>query len=459
MILRAVSRFRWWLLASLICVAMPSRAEVQGFPETPSLSVIVSPEEADWWVEGQILVVVRLVSRHPFEALSLPLEMPEGVRTIELMRPRTREERSYAGNGWVHETRIAVFPLSPGPLTIPALHATGAVAGGTDGPVPFDLRSEPISKEVRSAPAGYDDPVWRVSTGITLSEKWSKPPDTARHGEILRRVVTASAAGMTGAQIRLPEMRRTLDMAQADLETTTRTETSGSGIIGYATRSWSVEIGEADVVYLAPVGLSYWDPVRAEMRRAAVPGYRVEPAPADAKAIAAQLMREAEMTRKNSAVLLGLMLTPIAALFILLGLPWGMAWLPGRADLSLRRALARQATPRQALLALETWRRAQSRQPDALPDALRQAEARLLDPVWHAEKAPDLVRDLRRAARKATLHRLRERNRRLLVTLIGPPGGLASLRHPAEESCANAGQAKPTSINVQVHRSEIRRRS
>ncbi|MGB1007387.1 MAG: hypothetical protein ACPGVX_09425, partial [Thalassobaculaceae bacterium] len=84
-------------------------AKAGKFPETPALTVSISPEWAtsQGVVGGEILVTIRFISRHPFDALRLTPLAVAGASPRQVMRPRTRTVTSYAGSGTAFETAIA----------------------------------------------------------------------------------------------------------------------------------------------------------------------------------------------------------------------------------------------------------------------------------------------------------------------------------------------------------------
>ncbi len=393
-----------------------------GFPATPALSVDVLPTAAheEWWREGQILVIVRLITRDPLEALSLPLVWPDGVRVIEVMRPRTKQVRSYAGDGWVHESRHALFPLVPGPLRLPAFRATGAVRTGPDNTRPFDLHSQATAIEIRDVPVGFPDQVWRVAEDIVLTESWSSPLETARKGDILRREVQARAPGLTGAQILIPDMRAMPGLAVADLGETARTETTAEGVIGYATRSWEVQIGTEPVIFLPPLGLGFWDPVASARRQSALPAQRLEPRPADGEAIAARLLDEARARQSASRRSLALLLSPFVMAMLALAALIAAAAAPRPADLALRWRLAGSAAPEAVLRALQAWQRRTKPRDAALLSAYADASARPFASRWAAREDPACcARALVRAARAARLRALHTRFKGAVEALLG----------------------------------------
>ena len=114
--------------------------EHAAFGEEPMLSVIVEPQavfEGGGYVQGEIVVTVRVSSLHPFEALDVDMPAIDGTSMVTLLKPRMREVRSYAGKGYVLERIVAIYPEASGTLVIPPIRATGRVEPEPDKPLDF----------------------------------------------------------------------------------------------------------------------------------------------------------------------------------------------------------------------------------------------------------------------------------------------------------------------------------
>ncbi|MGD1926201.1 MAG: hypothetical protein ACFB03_18755 [Paracoccaceae bacterium] len=297
--------------------AQPTQA-----PQKPELRVDASPAPAlatNGYIDGQIVLRVQLLSRHPFEALDFKLPQIANAEVVELMRPRTRKVTGYAGQGFVFETSIAVFPQRSGVLTIPPVTAVGFVQTEPDGELQFDLASDPVEIKIAGISRHYDNPWWLVSDRVEIEETWSTPPDEIRVGELVRRTVSLRVWGVDAE--RLPELKhgRTrgvrVSLAGSDL----KTKKSPDGLVAHATYSWDLEAEPQQVAFVTPIALDYWDPSEHRQRKAALPALRLEPLPADSEKIAADLMQEATQNREQSvtitAVLAGALSLPVCLAF------------------------------------------------------------------------------------------------------------------------------------------------
>lgn len=423
-----------WLAALLLAPLGAHEAVAQeiAIPEIPSLSVTLAPADArggEWWVQGQLVLTVRVASKHPFEELGLDLPAIADAETITLVQPRTRRITSYAGEGWVLETVLAIFPRRPGQLELPAVRASGAVAAAeTETGLAFSDASAPMTIRIAGIDAGYDDPWWMVSPRVDIRETWSSPPEQARAGDILRRTVAVTAFGVTAERIRIPEHGRTRSAQVVEAERTARTEITAEGVIGHASRAWDLKIGTDSVVHISPVGVAYWDPSAREQRRATAPARRLEPLPLDAAAVATRLMAEARTAHDaERAVATGLILLgALPVLGLVIATAWS-AW-PSRADRRLTALCSGSPTPEALYRAALDWQR------DTVLDAalfravVLPLEQRLFSTRASHADAGRLCAELTRAARRQRIGRLRAAVFRRLAALVGESTRLADGR-------------------------------
>lgn len=412
------------LLALLWAVPAPAQ-EAMTFEEEPALFVTVEPEDVftgGAWVQGEIVVTVRMTSLYPFETLNVEVPAIEGAVVETLMKPRLRQVKSYAGTGFVLEQVLAVYPQSSGKLVIPAMRAVGHVEPERDRPLNFDDRSPEITLDIAGIDPSYPGDWWMVSPNVTMTETWSIPVDALRKGDVVRREITVTAAGVPHTQMQIPEHGRTRGIDFTDAGGTGRTERSPDGVVGTLTRAWDLKIGVGDTLYVAPMSVDYWHPGEGAARKAAVRGYRIEPLPADAAAIAAKLMAEAN-ARHGGARLLALVAVVLVALpFAVLALAWLWAQVPTRADRHLRRAAA-GATPEQIYRAVVAWADASGIAMRDLRHAGTPAIGGLLARLFAGAGNPvdgrRVARELARIGRRDRVAGVRESVHRLVAAVIG----------------------------------------
>lgn len=335
------------VLVGQIATTASSYEQGVRIPDMPELRVVIGPDEAlktNGYVDGQLVMRIQLVSAHPFEALSLKPPVIPTAETIQVLRPRTRKVSTYAGQGYVFETAIAILPRESGVLAIPPVTAVGMVEPEKGREVNFNLASATVQVKIAAPTPDFSDPYsdpWElVAHRVEMDEDWSVPVEDIRVGEVIKRRIQLRAWGTTAE--RLPELEhpRTRGIRVSSPEVTLRTEKSPDGLLATAEYVWSLQAEPQQVAFIAPVGLPYWHPVEHRRRKAAVPGHRLEPLPADSAQIAARLMAEANAAQARDRAAGFAIAAVIAAPVVVFLLSLLRAWLPTRADLRLKSACA-----------------------------------------------------------------------------------------------------------------------
>ncbi len=399
-------------LLSLLCLALvltgnSAAAQHISAPEVPELQVDVGPTAAirtNGYQTGQLVLSVKLLSRHPFEALDLKLPQISDAEVIELTRPRTRRLNGYAGDGFVFETSVAVFPRTNGILEIGPVTAIGHVEPDGRTEVPFDLASAPIEVKIAAPSDHFKADWWLVSERIEIDETWSVPPEEIRAGEIVQRTVSLRAWGVPAYA--LPELThgRTRGIGVSLAQSERGTEKSSDGLIATATFVWDLQAEQVPVAFIAPVGVDFWDPLAHRPRKAAVPGMRLEPLPADS-AIQAKRLMQAALSEHRQTQTLGLIALVALAIpiFILLATS-AWTWLPSLGDRRLSAALRDSRSPAEMYVALQVWlseRRQAMRTFSDVSVPYKQLSSHLFSPRDQAEpSAAALTADALRFARR-----------------------------------------------------------
>lgn len=349
------------LLLTLWSLPAFGEEETTSIPDVPEMRVSISPDHAiahGGYVQGQIVMRVQIASKYAYESLDLDIPEIDGADIITLLKPRTRQVNSYAGAGYVFETALAIFPRNSGVLTIPPVKVEGSVEPKPDAPQNFSHQTDPVEIRISGIDPSYEDPWWMVASRVEVSETWSKPPEDIRLGEVIRRSVTITAWGVDADRMPQPEHGRTRGVAFSDAGQTAKTEFTPEGLIGTVTRSWDLRIDEGAFAYIAPVGVSYWDPEARIRRKAAVAGRRLEPLPEDREALATALMAQAMDRHDQHRTILGTVLLILCApVLIFAGL---VAWaaLPTISDLRLWLNCRSGAKPHDVYAAVQRWRAA-----------------------------------------------------------------------------------------------------
>lgn len=332
--------------------------ETLKFPGSPDLRVALGPRtaaETFGYVQSEFVLRIQLVSAFAFEALNFHPPDIANATVVRILTPRTKAVSTYAGSGFIFETAYAIFPDRAGELIIPPLVAEGVVEPTPGEPAPF--RSETLEQriEIRDIPPEFQGGWWLVTPRVQFEETWSKPPEDAQVGDILRREVTLTAYGVAAEG--LPDLKLTDShgVAVSDRGGERKTLFSTDGLIGKVTRSWDIRVDNPRIAAIGPVAIEHWHPGYHRSIRVEAPARRLEPESADpnsdADALLAEVARDRRAGLAMGAALAVLILSPFAAL--LGALVW--AAMPTAADRKMKATLAGAKTAVEAWRAVDEW--------------------------------------------------------------------------------------------------------
>lgn len=346
------------LLLTLWAPIAAAYEETLKIPGSPELRVALGPRtaaETFGYVQSEFVLRVQLVSAFAFEALEFHPPKIANARVVRILTPRTKAVSTYAGSGFIFETAYAIFPDRAGELIIPPLVAEGMIEPKPDEPAPFRSETREQRIEIRDIPPEFQGDWWIVTPRMQFEETWSKQPQEAGVGDILRREVTLTAYGV--AAERLPDLHLTGSdgVVVSDHGGDRETLLSTDGVIGKVTRSWDIRVADPGVAVIGPVAVEHWHPGYHRSIRVEAPALRLEPASADPESDANALLAEVAEDRRAGlamgAVLAALILLPFAA--GLGGLLW--AALPTAADRKMKKALRDADSTAEAWRAVDEW--------------------------------------------------------------------------------------------------------
>lgn len=167
-------------------------------------------DKTEVYVQEQVIVTYRLFYNRSVDKLDRDDLSLANARIEEL--PHVEYQRTLGQTPYgVAEFRYAIFPTASGQLEIPA--AMWSVRT-TDQPSSrrfgfsggnfkmYRARTNNLNIEVKPRPSGYPaGKTWIPTTELTLSESWSRSPDTFTVGEPITRTITMEAAGIRSEQL------------------------------------------------------------------------------------------------------------------------------------------------------------------------------------------------------------------------------------------------------------------
>ena len=177
-----------------------------------SISVEAEAEPKNPYVQAQVILTIRVLSRVAFSGDLAQPEAPDAVFE------KLDEDREYVTlregvQFKVNERRYAVFPQKSGRVTIGPVNLTAQLSRpGGAGFGPFfrsptrqqRLHSEPVELDVRPIPPGFTGKHWLPVRRLELTGQWQPETLQIPEGEPVTRTVTLKAEGASIGM--LPEL-------------------------------------------------------------------------------------------------------------------------------------------------------------------------------------------------------------------------------------------------------------
>lgn len=269
-------------------------------PGEADIFVLTEADFEDSYVQAQILYTVKVyravATRQP------RLSEPE-ISGVDALVEVAGEDRSYESilNGKsynVIEQVYALFPQESGEVRIsPARFEARVLRNGRiSGRKVF--QSQPIVinvKPIPPPPAGYEDAVWLPAKSVTLSEEWSREPDSLPAGEPITRRITVTALGQLSTQIPVIEQTVSDSVKVYPDKPELRVSAESAGIRAARTDQYAMIGVSAGDVSMADLELPWWSIGEGSWKIARLPGRSIEILPS-ADALLPQLVPDLSTT-------------------------------------------------------------------------------------------------------------------------------------------------------------------
>ena len=179
-----------------------------------NLILEVTPSRSKTWVQGQIILSVKLLSAMNLRQYHVSnIDLGQFDASIEKLGEATQSQTTRDGRNYlVIEQKFSIHPQQSGLLTIEPFVAE--VDPMTQPRSLFDqfntrstivrARSKSIAINVLDIPAEFKGKSWLPATDVQLVEEWSPSPPVFKVGEPVTRTLNLFADGLTAAQ--LPEL-------------------------------------------------------------------------------------------------------------------------------------------------------------------------------------------------------------------------------------------------------------
>lgn len=246
-------------------------------PGEADIFVAADVDFEESYVQAQILYTVKVyravATRQP------RLSEPE-IKGVDVLIEVAGEERSYESllNGKsynVVERIYALFPQESGEIRIEPARFEARVLrdGRITGRKVF--QSQPIVIKINPIPAPPDEfpqAVWLPAKAVTITEEWSREPDSMPAGEPITRHVRVTALGQLSTQIPLIDLSVSDSIKVYPDKPELQVRAVDGGILASRTDQYAMIGVVAGDVELPTIQLPWWDISAAEWKVATLPG-------------------------------------------------------------------------------------------------------------------------------------------------------------------------------------------
>ncbi|HEX5638091.1 MAG TPA: BatD family protein, partial [Gammaproteobacteria bacterium] len=229
----------------------------------------VTPSRTSTWVQGQIILTVKLMSAINLRQYNPPI--PDAGKfdvSIESLGDAKQSQTTQGNRNYlVIEQKFALYPQQAGKLKIePMLAEVEAVLQSRNYFDPFNTRSKimrarsrPIEIFVQDMPAQFAGKTWLPASDVQLVEEWSPNPPVFKVGEPVTRTLNLFADGLTAAQ--LPQLMGgdINGIKQYPDQPVLNNAKSSSGIIGGRREKIALIPTRAGSFTLPAIEISWWN--------------------------------------------------------------------------------------------------------------------------------------------------------------------------------------------------------
>ena len=287
---KALSVTITWNGGSRNKVPGPPGAAPNGAPEGPGALLELEATPKNPYVQAQVVVTVRVLSRVAFSGDLGQPEIP-GI-LLEKLDP----DRQYTAvrNGLqyrVDERRYAMFPQKSGSLAIPPVELIGEYVDPTMGLSPrsgqrkFRLRSDAFNLDVRPIPSAFSGKVWLPASKLSLKEVWKPDVATLAAGDAVTRTLTIRAESVSAGV--LPEWDLGIssqDFRQYPDQPVTKEDKTGTGMTSQRDQKIAlIPVGPGKFT-LPALEIPWWNTTEDKMEVARLPARTFTVTPGTGKA-------------------------------------------------------------------------------------------------------------------------------------------------------------------------------
>ena len=250
-------------------------------PGEADIFVVAEADFDESFVQAQILYTVKV---YRAVATRQPRLSEPQIEGVDVLVEEAGEERSYEAilndrNYTVNERVYAIFPQESGTITIsPARFEARVLRNGRiSGRKVFQSEATSVAiNPIPPPPDDYPDAAWLPARSVTLSEEWSREPDSLPAGEPITRRVTVTSLGQLSTQIPVIDLQVSDNLKVYPDKPELRVSAEAGGILASRTDQYAMIGVGTGSVELPLVELPWWDISAGEWKVATLPSRQLE---------------------------------------------------------------------------------------------------------------------------------------------------------------------------------------
>ena len=233
------------------------------------------------YVQEQIRLTYRLYFSVSIEGLDKPDLSLDNVLIEEL--ENSRYQKNIGGNPYqVAEFNYALFPQSSGVIEIPNQTWTAKIGRSSQtrnfgmGGGRYQLKrlkTDAKTIQVEAQPDVFPQShTWLPSTGITLTEHWSKPLSSFKVGEPITLKLKLQAKGLMSSQLPEVVIEPTDSRVKIYADQASTSATAGQmGLVSERVESMAIVVAEGGEITLPGIKVPWWDTTTNTLQYAEIP--------------------------------------------------------------------------------------------------------------------------------------------------------------------------------------------
>ena len=232
------------------------------------------------WVQGQIILTVRLLSATNISQFGIS-KLETG--KFDIVSEQLGEDKRYQTNRnntpyLVFERSFAIFPQQTGRLRIEPFLGEVEVASGSNSY--FDrfrrqstikrARSPAIEIQISGIPDQFSGKTWLPASEVKLVEEWSTDPSQFKTGEPITRTLSLLSNGLTSSQLPELSIPPVTGLKQYPDQPLLKDNKQDDGIIGIRQEKIAVIPTHAGEFILPAIEIPWWNTHTGKMETARI---------------------------------------------------------------------------------------------------------------------------------------------------------------------------------------------